>query len=79
MLRRSHCQHYVLVAVPLHRVLWYCVLIVGISLEVWVIFGINNVTVMMHTKIIILIDVASVPSRLTSCKIVLCVGVVVTV
>jgi len=53
--------------------------LVGISHEVWVIFGINNVTVMMHTKIIILIDVASVPSRLTSCKIVLCVGVVVTV
>ena len=53
--------------------------IVGISLTVWVIFGISNVTVMVHTKIIILIDVASVPSGLTSCKIVLCVGVVVTI
>ena len=53
--------------------------LVGISLTVWVIFGISNVTVMVHTKIIILIDVASVPSRLTSCKIVLCVGVVVTI
>ena len=43
------------------------------------IFGIKNVTVMVHTKIIILIDVVSVPSGLTSCKIVLCVGVVVTI
>ena len=49
--------------------------IVGISLNVWVIFGISNVTVMVHTKIIILIDVASVPSRLKSCKILLCVHV----
>ena len=54
-------------------------IIVGISLTVRVIFGINNVTVMMHTKIIILIDVASVPSGLASCKIVLCVGVAVTI
>ena len=53
--------------------------VVGISQSVRVIFGINNVTVMMHTKIIILIDVASVPSGLASCKIVLCVGVVVTI
>ena len=53
--------------------------IVGISLTVRVIFGINNVTVMMHTKIIIIIDVASVPSGLISCKIVLCVGIVVTI
>ena len=53
--------------------------IVGISPEVWAIFSINNVTVMMRTEIIILIVVASIPSRLTSCKIVLCVGVVVTV
>ena len=53
--------------------------LVGISPEVWVIFSINNVTVMMHTKTIILIDVASVPSGLTSCKIVLCVVVVVTI
>ena len=53
--------------------------VVGISQSVRVIFGINNVTVMMHTKIIILIDVASVPSGLASCKIVLCVGVAVTI
>ena len=51
----------------------------GISPEVWVIFGISNVTVMVHTKIIILIDVASVPSSLTSCKIVLCVEAAVTI
>ena len=44
----------------------YCIT-VGISHIVWVIFGINNVTVMMHTKIIILIDVASVPSGLDRC------------
>ena len=54
-------------------------ILVGISQTVWVIFGISNVTVMVHTKIIILIDVASVPSGLTSCKTVLCVGVVVTI
>ena len=44
-----------------------------------VVFTVYNVTAMMHTEIIILIDVASVPSGLTSCKIVLCVGVVVTI
>ena len=44
-----------------------------------VVFTVYNVTVMMHTKIIILIDVASVPSGLASCKIVLCVGVAVTI
>ena len=53
--------------------------ILGISQIVRVIFGIKNVTVMVHTKLIILIDVVSVPSGLTSCKIVLCVGVVVTI
>ena len=63
---------YLLVGTTVH-------VVVGISLTVRVIFGINNVTVMMHTKIIILIDVASVPSGLASCKIVLCVGVAVTI